>query len=175
MTDPHTRDEIVAALEARSRELLEAVAAIPDAAFMAGDTERWGPGQHLAHLTSAHVRLARALADPAALPELPAGESRDYAQMQGAYVAALAATPPALLARNSRTGATDGTRAEIVGRYEAASAQLREAARGWDEQALDGRGVPHPLLGVIRVREMLLFVRYHDLHHLEGIRRSIGG
>ena len=175
MTDPRTRDEIVAALEARSRELLEAVAAIPDAEFMAGDTERWGPGQHLTHVTSVHARLARALADPAALPEQPAGESRDYAQMQGAYVTALAASPPALLARNSRSGASEGTRAEIVARYEAASSQLREAAGAWDEQALDDRGVPHPLLGVIRVREMLLFVRYHDLHHLEGIRRSIGG
>lgn len=175
MTDPRTRDEILAALEARSREVLEAVAAIPDDAFMAGDTERWGPGQHLTHVTSAHARLARALADPAGLPEQPAGESRDYAEVQGAYVAALAATPPALLARNSRTGAAEGTRAEIVARYEAASSRLREAAGAWDEGALDARGVPHPLLGVIRVREMLLFMLYHDLHHLEGIRRSVGG
>jgi hypothetical protein len=34
--------------------------------------------------------------------------------------------------------------------------------------------MPHPLLGKLTVREMLLFTLYHNLHHVQNVARRKG-
>jgi hypothetical protein len=43
------------------------------------------------------------------------------------------------------------------------------ALQGWSEQALDRLRLPHPGLGLLTVREMLLFTLYHNAHHVFGV------
>ena len=49
---------------------------------------------------------------------------------------------------------------------------LVTAVGKWRERDLDKYRLPHPVLGKISVREMLFFTHYHDLHHLEIVRRA---
>lgn len=45
-----------------------------------------------------------------------------------------------------------------------------DSVRYITESALGRRQLPHPLLGPLTVREMLLFTLYHNRHHVEVVR-----
>ncbi|MFD1732536.1 hypothetical protein ACFSC4_17950 [Deinococcus malanensis] len=42
--------------------------------------------------------------------------------------------------------------------------------QGWPDHELDARSMPHPVLDMLTVREMLYFTIEHNLHHLRGCR-----
>ncbi len=68
-----------------------------------------------------------------------------------------------------RTVVIDGAarRADIVGAFESAGRELRNAASMWGEAELDRRAMTHPLAGLMTVREMLLVV--HERHHMNRL------
>jgi hypothetical protein len=39
----------------------------------------------------------------------------------------------------------------------------------WPERALDRHLLPHPLMGLLTIREMLAFTVYHTAHHLRRV------
>jgi hypothetical protein len=51
---------------------------------------------------------------------------------------------------------------------------LLAAMQSWNEDDLDRLRIPHPLLGKMRVCEMILFMLYHNLQHLNSVRRRLG-
>jgi hypothetical protein len=177
MPDPRTLPEILAALEAGSREIETYFLALPHAAFFDGDDARWSPAHHLSHLTLGHKRVARALGSPAALPAHASGRSRGFAEIREIYVTGLPLVPAERLVNNPLPPRLepDATQSQVVGDYVAASARLREAAAVWSEADCDARAVPHPFLGLLSAREMLFFFVVHDRHHLDGVRRRVAG
>ena len=52
--------------------------------------------------------------------------------------------------------------------------ELRAAIARWPDRSLDRYQLPHPLLGKLTLREMLIFTAYHQMHHLEGVKRRRG-
>ena len=172
--DPTTRDEIIAALAFRRDQILTHLHAFDDAAFMVGTTAHWGPAQHTAHLTLGHRRVAKLLRAPKDLPTAPFAP-RGYDTTRDAYLAKLAGTSPERLALNAKSGelADGATRLTLIEGYRKAVGALIDSVTGWDEGPLDTVGFPHPILGVLPVRDMLLFMLYHDLHHLNGMRGTL--
>ncbi len=61
------------------------------------------------------------------------------------------------------------TRRQVLGSWREAVSGLAAKVPGWSEHALDLYRLPHPLLGKLTVREMLLFTVYHNAHHLEQV------
>ncbi len=175
-TEPFTLPEIVSALERNAQELAGYFGSLPEPVFLSGDDLHWGAAHHLVHVTIGHRRVARGLAAAGALPPSPGEASRRYAEVCATYRERLAAVPPAVLQRNPLPPQVPAgaTQAEVVAAYTEASAKVREAAAAWSEDDLDRRGMPHPLMGLVSVREMLMFMVFHDRHHLEGVR-SRGG
>ncbi len=174
MYHPHERDEILAALDAVRTDVTGHLAGVPAHAFFAGTVIAWGPAQHAAHLANSHERVTRGLRMASALPPATA-PARGYVAVREAYLAALARAPVELLAANGKSAALPehSTQAEVIARYESASRALRDAAAAWSEAELDERAFPHPILGAIPARDMLLFMLYHDRHHMAGMRRSL--
>lgn len=43
----------------------------------------------------------------------------------------------------------------------------------WSEEELDKYAIPHPLMGLLTVREMMLFTAYHTRHHLEIMAKRV--
>jgi hypothetical protein len=62
---PRTKPEILTALESNARTLATFFSALPAPVFFDGDSDHWGPGHHLVHLTQASVAMERALRSPA--------------------------------------------------------------------------------------------------------------
>lgn len=177
MAAPHSLKEILAALESGSREIEVFFRALPKDTFFAGDETRWGPAHHLSHLTLAYKRLGRAFAAPEALPPHDGGPTRTLEQLSAAYAARISQVPAEQLLRNPlppRIG-PDSVQADVVGEYATASANLRELAGKWSDADCDARAVPHPFLGLLSAREMLLFFIMHDRRHYDGVRRRLEG
>ncbi len=179
MINPGTPYEHAAlrdALTRVTREGLQALAGLDDAAFFRPQGEYWSPAEHVRHLRKSAAPLGTALRLPKLVLRLRFGRrtagSRSFTDLRQAYLALLAAggragrfTPSAepLPADPSRR------RAEILRAWEDASLGVVAASRSWNESQLDRHQGPHPLLGLLSVRELLMFTVLHTAHHLNRI------
>ncbi len=179
---PFTGSEIRAALEALHAESVQYWSAIGTATFLAPLGEAWSPAGNVRHLT----KSIRAVTTGMRVPRLvlllrfgrPDHPSRAYGTMREVYRARLAEGADAGRFGPSARPATDdpeAERAQIMAYHASAVRGLSDAISAWPERALDRRQLPHPLLGKLTVREMLLFTLYHNRHHLDGVRRRMAG
>lgn len=174
MAHPVTLSDTLAALASNAEAIEAFFSGIPDPAFFDGTPERWSPAHHLLHLTVGSAAVERALRS-GHLPEHPGGRSRSYAEVRDEAARSLAATPRETLLDMGRTVVVGpaSTRADLVQAFVSASAGLRAAAAAWGEEALDRHALRHPLMGVLTVREMLLFFVVHERHHLKLVKTRL--
>lgn len=178
---PYTGAEIERALMALQDESSAYLAAMPAPAFFAPQGDRWSPSEHTRHLTKSIGAVARGLGMPWIVLRFSfgahAGASRDLATMIATYETALENPLPVNpFAPEPRAAPADleAGRTAILARFRGANAELRRAMRRWDERALDRLRLPHPLLGKLTLREMLLFTLLHNAHHLRLVASRAG-
>jgi hypothetical protein len=169
-----TVSELCRELESRQTELVAFVGTIRDEIFFKGSDERWSPAHHLAHLTFTHKRVTRGFKAKDQLQDY-SGEPRSYETMKSKYLTALQSAASAGFLKNNPFAAKvkSDTKETIIADFSWAAQGLREAVNGWTETELDTKGIQHPLLGLLSAREMLLFMIYHDQHHLLGIQKLV--
>lgn len=174
MPHPATLPEILAALESNAASIAEFYSAQPDATVFTGSPDRWGPAHHLVHLTRTSASVSRPLRS-GALPLHPTSRSRTYAEVRDAAAASLGATPREQLLEMGRVVAipSGASRADLVASFLSASADLRAAAAERSEDDLDRHALAHPLMGMLTVREMLLFCVLHERHHARIVRTRL--
>jgi hypothetical protein len=180
--EPFAKGEIAAELARLHAQATEFWGAIPDAAFFAPLGGGWSPAEILRHLDRSVRPVVQALRLPVPVLWLLFGParapSRSLAALREAYRARLAAgltagryapppePPPADPA---------AARRELMARRDLRARALLAAIGPWEERDLDRCRLPHPGLGKLTVREMLLFTLLHEHHHLEGAARKLGG
>jgi len=182
IADPFTRDELrrdLAALRDWSASYWRRFDA---AEFFAPLGDAWSPADNVRHLVKSNRPVARALRLPKLLLLLrfgpSGGRSRRYDEVVALYRAALAggATAgrfaPRPLAAAERTPAA---RERFVAELAATLDEVAAALASWSERALDRLRLPHPALGKLTVREIVLFTAYHNVHHAAGVARRRGG
>jgi uncharacterized damage-inducible protein DinB len=176
MNPAMTQVELLQALEARQNELHSFFSGIPEQAFLADSSPKWNPAQHLIHLTKSGSRIAQGLQAKDQLPNFDQPSSRGYETIRDTYIAMLKQAPTELLAKVGAAVQVEpnSSQQQILEAYHQAGTGLRQGVQTWTEADLDAKAMPHPLLGLLSVREMLEFMVYHDLHHLEGVRKSLG-
>lgn len=62
---------------------------------------------------------------------------------------------------------------DVITSCRKALADLSSVLEGWTEKKLDQYQLPHPLIGKLTVREMMLFTIYHYRHHQGIIARKV--
>jgi hypothetical protein len=181
VADPFTREELLRALAAVRDAGREFWLGFDAPEFFAPLGEAWSPADNVRHLVKSNRPVVRALGLPKLLLLLrfgmSNGRSRRYAEIVSTYREALAggvtAGPfaPRPLAAEERTGAA---RDRFVAELATSLDDLAAATRNWSERALDRLRLPHPALGPLTVREMLLFTAYHNTHHPATVARLAG-
>jgi hypothetical protein len=176
MNPAMTQSELVQALEVRHQEVGDYFLSLSEATFLADTAPKWNPAQHLIHLTRANSRIAQGFQARDALPNNDSGQAKSYEVVRETYIAALQQAPSELLEKNGAAVQVEAnsSQQQILEAYRQAAIGLRQAIQTWTEADLDAKAMPHPLLGLLSVREMLEFALYHDLHHLEGVRKTLG-
>ena len=178
---PFARDSIAAALRTLHAGSVRYWDAIPADAFFAPLGSGWSPADNVRHLTKTVRAVTRGLGLPRLVLLLrfgPArGRSRSFDELRATYHRALAEGGDAgrFAPSPERAGAdVDARRRAIMAAHADAVEALANALPEWKESSLDRYRLPHPLLGKLTVREMLLFTLYHNLHHVRVVARRRG-
>lgn len=144
--------------------------------FFASQGAAWAPAEHIRHLRRASRPLVKALNLPRLLLRLrfgrPRSHSEGYEQIRSRYLDLLDAGATAgrfAPAPEPFPADPEARRAEILAEWSRATVELVNASGRWPEASLDRYQLPHPLLGMLTVHDMLDFTLYHTAHHLRRI------
>ena len=175
-----SRETIIDALDhvhARSSSYWNA---FDPAAFIAPIGEAWSPGDNVRHLSKSIRAVTGGLGQPRLVLRSLFGRvkhsPRSMEQISITYDELLAAGGSAgRFAPSARTDVLDARaeQARILSEHDAAVLEIKRAILEWREQDLDRYQLPHPLLGKLTVREMLLFTVLHNQHHVDVVTRRL--
>ncbi len=159
------------------RDLAQEMEQLDLEVFFAPQGEFWSPAGHIDHL----VRSVRPLAGALRLPRIAlwwrfgrSSASRPTEQVVERYLDLLSQGKGArgqYLPEPVAAGAdpTEEARQQLLGRYRAVGEALIGALGRWNERSVDRYRLPHPLLGLLTVRELLAWSLYHGRHHRRRI------
>ena len=170
-----TREEISSLLNNRFGEVVAFFGQRPDDKFCKGPVNRWTEGQHLDHLILSTKPLNMALRLPKFVLSWKFGvakrPSETLESLMPRYEAALAKggkapksfVPPAVKLEDKQ---------RLLETLRKEGERLVAVTNKWSEGNLDKYVLPHPLLGKLTIRTMLLFSYYHMQHHLDILKRD---
>ncbi len=134
--------------------------------------DAWNAAELLGHIVRTSAPVAKLLGTPRPVLRrmfgVPDGGSRQFDALAAVYQSELAggavAAGPFLPEKEADPG-------ELLTQWETASHNFREHLAAWDEGDLDRQYLPHPLLGSLTVREMVMFTIHHCWHHLGDAKK----
>lgn len=148
--------------------------------FWSRHDRKWSPADNVHHLMISTAPVALALRIPRLMLRACFGmtriPSRSWEALQSAYRDGLAAGAtagryaPPCEAVSVEPAADQG---RLVLQFEGTVLRLEKAIEPWREQDLDRYRLPHPVLGRVTVREMLMFTLFHFDHHREIVARRL--
>ncbi len=178
--EPSTKTELVAALKRLTWEGSRALGTMPLDVFFAPQGDKWSPAEHALHLQKSSAPLALGLRLPAWLLRMrfgrPTRQSRSFTELRDDYRRALAEGGQAGRFAPAREGPApnpDERRGEILIQWLLTNGRLFNVLARWREDRLDAVQLPHPLLGMLTVREMAAFTVYHTSHHLTLVMQRV--
>lgn len=178
MTEPQTKDEILDALRALRTNGMAYWERFAPRAFVTPFADAWSPADNVRHLIKSTEPVTTALRLPRLVLKTSFGSadapSASYADLVARYLAALAKGGEAGKFAPTPEPApvdADAYQRGLIDRCRNAVAALAEVVESWNETDLDKYRLPHPLLGKLTLREMLLFTIYHYTHHRENVVR----
>ena len=175
--EPATKQQITATLERVESENVAYWNGFSTSDFFAKINGHWSPAETVRHLNKSIRPVAKALALPRIVLRFMFGMSRResgrWSEIQTRYNGLLEAGAKAGRFSPSEQQESDleAGRARIMAHYVQNNRALRAAVAKWPDGSLDRYQLPHPLLGKLTMREMLIFTAYHQMHHLDGVKR----
>lgn len=142
---------------------------IPSDEFFRSPVDAWSPALNLKHLNKAALPLSLGLALPK-VSFLPMGKSdkqRSYKEVRDLYLEIIKKGAGAGVFTPLKTG-EDGSeekKLDLIKKFEKMHSTLTGRIRAWEQTDLLRYRMPHPILGLLSVREMLFFATYHLGHH----------
>lgn len=180
VSDSFTREEIRAALEQLHDESVRYWLSFPTTRFFEKIGDAWSPSENVRHLTKSVRAVTKGLRLPRLFVRIAfkssSRPSRSYDEMRSVYRATLSRGGKAGKfgpGDTLRSPDREAERARIMAYHATAVSELSSAISKWSEKDLDRLQLPHPLMGPLTVREMLLFTLYHNSHHVEGVKRRL--
>ncbi|WP_268224349.1 DinB family protein [Sinomicrobium oceani] len=161
-------------LRRNHREFIHFIGTLAQQDFEKKRGEKWTVGQQLDHIIKSLAPLAVILPKKDFIQERFGKRGRPSVP----YDTLVRDYQRVLLEGGKATGAfipieTQWTEKDVALKVlEELVGQIVGSLQHYTETELDDLCLPHPLMGMLTVREMLYFTQYHVLHHLENIKQN---
>lgn len=142
----------------------------PNEKWIQGPKGKWKTGQHIIHLIQSLKPLNRALSIPKIFLKYKFGtanrSSRPYQKVVERYKERLATAGQVVspFSKNMPNPSVQQKKETIQALKKQMNALTKKMYR-WREKDLDNYILPHPLMGKMPVREVLMWTVYHVEHH----------
>jgi hypothetical protein len=173
----YTQEEIIQGLEDKYAYLTQWLENQKDENFSISSTEgKWSTGEHIDHLIKSTKPLNMAMRLPKMQLRMmfgkPNREGRTFEQIVARYKVKLADNNGQTTSRYEPKNITNDKKQELIKTLQDEKERLQRITSKWREKDLDNYLLPHPLLGKMTIREIMLFTIYHTQHHIDILEKS---
>jgi len=164
-------------LEQKHQELFMWLENEPEEKWMQGPEGKWTAGQHAQHLLNSLQLLNHAMSFPNFLLKYKYGSAnrplRSYEAVAKRYEEKLAAN----LDRAEKFNRTlkvppIAKKDAIITSLKIQNKKLQHKTLKWKDKNLDKLILPHPLMGKMPVRELIMWTAHHTEHHLHSLKSN---
>ena len=169
------KDKIAELIEDKHSELIKWLAQQPIDSWTKGPEGKWTTGQQALHLLQSIIPLNNALSMPKFLLRLKFGKAnrpvRDYNTIVNRYHEKLKKVKGKTFkgSQNMKVPRID-EKEYILNRLQTESKKLQYKTNKINDTNLDTVVLPHPLMGKMPVRELIMWTAYHVEHHTETLK-----
>lgn len=171
------KNDIADLLEEKYTSLISWLDQQPDEFWTTGPKGKWTTGQQALHLLQSIKPLNDALSMPKFLLRYKFGKanrtSRDYTTVVNRYHERLEQAKGKTFKGSQNMKVPELTdKTYILNRLQVEQKKLQYKTKKMKNRHLDGLILPHPLMGKMPVREIIMWTAYHVEHHLAILKRS---
>lgn len=171
------KDEIADLLEEKYRELLDYLEHQEDEKWLQGPQGKWTTGQQALHLLKSIVPLNDVLSFPRFMFKLVFGKNtrdvHDYETLVKDY-------HDCLIDWNAKSNKNSKPlkvpkihdKNYILTRLQVESKKLQYKTRRISDKNLDTLVIPHPIMGKLPIREILMWTAYHVEQHTQQLKEN---
>jgi hypothetical protein len=166
------QSELLAKLKSEFSDMENLANSFEEAAFFKqSHAEKWSAAQNIVHLINSTKGIASALKDPSVLGAYGKSErpSSDFDTIKNNYRIGLAAFQAKGMPYKHLD--TEGTKENLLQNFKDINQKLVARAAQLQEADFDSLQLPHPLLGMMTLREMLYFTADHTRHHFDIVEK----
>jgi len=168
--------EITTKLDNSFQDVSAWIKAQEDQRFILGPEGKWKTSGHLDHLTQTAEMVVKGLRMPKLVLRWKFGKTnrpiRSYDEVAQRYNERLSKVPAGVTSPMTIRDFSIKEKSKCVDAFEQAGKKLSETAVKWSDKKLDAVLLPHPLMGRMPVRELLMWTSYHNYHHLRILKEK---
>jgi hypothetical protein len=171
-----TKDDIVLLLEEKHQTLLHWLETQDIEKWEVGPEGKWTTGQQALHLLQGIKTLNTAMSMPKILLKYKFGKAnravRDLDTVVNRYKERLKEIPDGAVFGPSQNMKIPRNQDKpyILDRLQVENKKLQYKTQKWKDKDLDGLILPHPLMGKMPVREIVMWTAYHIEHHTKQLQ-----
>ncbi len=172
-----TKKEIVNILQEKHQELFDLIENQSDEKWIEGPENKWTFGQHVLHLVDSIALLNKALIYPKFILKYKFGtsnrETRNYDVVAKKYEEKLAANQERAKQFNIKLKTpTLKQKAFLINKLKIQNKKLQHKTNKWKDKDLNNLLIPHPLMGRMTVREIIMWTAHHTAHHTQILKEK---
>lgn len=173
------KKEIVDLLEEKHKVLLEWIENQPKEIWEKGPEGKWTTGQQIQHLADSLQLLNNALSYPRFFLKYKFGlcnrDSKSYEEIAKKYQEKLIVyKDKAAIFNKKLKKPTQKNRERLLNRLQIQNKKLQYKVRKVSDLNLDSLVIPHPLMGKLTIREIIMWTAHHTEHHTKILIKNYG-
>jgi hypothetical protein len=172
----NSKSTLIKSLRNSVENFNESISNLNKEEFEININNKWSAGQDLVHL----IKLLRILNIAYLIPKPLLGllyginkdEQRSFEHLQSLYKNALAngAKSPSIYIPNP---VLFENKSSLIKKHQALNESFIKKINKLTEVELDKFRLPHPILGKVSLRELVLFTSFHTIHHFELLKLKL--
>lgn len=164
------KEDIVNVLEEKHQQLFNWLENQPDESWDKGPKDKWTTGQHIEHLVDSIKKVNHALSFPKFILKYKFGTSnrevRSYKEVANRYQEKLSKNQEKakVFNKNVKTPPLQNKK-QLLATLQIQNKKLQHKTSQWKDKNLDKLILPHPLMGKMPIREIVMWTAHHTEHH----------